>query len=137
MLNPCDIRLRLFLGAAGIACSYLAAIEPVKAEETVAYCDFPLYAVNVYQANTPESAETMLKIRVFWREKAIIFADLPASRSHFFGEGFVYTSQSGLSDDYSSSLWTLFVPDSEGQSCLLFRNGNASDSGDVTQREVN
>ncbi len=115
---------------------HLVTASSAWAEETLAYCDSPLYAVNVYHDNTLESTETILKIRVFWREKALIFADLPATRSHFFGEGFTYTSQSELSDDYSSSLWTLFVPDSEGQPCLLFRNGAAFDSGDVTQRET-
>lgn len=111
------------------------AVAQAQTEDTVAYCDSPLYAVNVYRDNSATSAATELRIRVFWREKAIIFADLPAQRSQFFNEGYAYTSQSGVSDDYSSALWTLFVPENEGQACLLFRNGAASDSGDVTQRQ--
>lgn len=128
------LRFRL-LGAVSIALLPLAVTHPAHAEETVAYCDSPLHAVNVYQGNTSESPEASLRIRVFWREKSLIFADLPALRSDSFTEGFTYTSQSELSNDYSASLWTLFVPDSEGQSCLLFRNGAAFDSGSVTQRE--
>jgi hypothetical protein len=111
-------------------------MNPAQAEETVAYCNFALYAVNVYQDGVLESSETSLKIRVFWREKSLIFADLPALRSHFVSEGFVYTNHSGLSDDYSASRWTMFVPDDEGQSCLLFRNGAAFDTGNVTQRQL-
>ncbi|MEM7062823.1 MAG: hypothetical protein AAF572_06640 [Cyanobacteria bacterium P01_B01_bin.77] len=120
------------LSAIGIALLPLAA----HAEATVAYCDSPLYAVNVYQDSTSESSGTSLRIRVFWREKSLVFADLLALRSNSFAEGFTYTSQSELSNDYSASLWTLFVPNSEGQSCLLFRNGVAFDSGSVTQREL-
>ncbi|MBE9067629.1 hypothetical protein IQ260_13275 [Leptolyngbya cf. ectocarpi LEGE 11479] len=111
-------------------------MTPAHAEETVAYCDSPLYAINVYRDFTSETSATSLNIRVFWREKSLIFADLPARRSHFFNEGFTYTSQSEVSDDYSTSLWTLFIPANEGQSCLIFRNGEAFDNGNVTQREV-
>lgn len=129
------LRFRLLISL-GTALFPLVVMTPAHAEETVAYCDSPLYAVNVYRDLTPEAAETSLNIRVFWREKSLIFADLPALRSHFFDEGFTYTSQSELSDDYSTSLWTLFIPENEDQPCLIFRNGAAFDNGDVTQREV-
>jgi|GEM_PF-2694345 len=108
--------------------------QSAQAEEIAAYCDSAFYAINVYRENPPESSEPTLRIRIFWREKSLIFADLPAQSSRFT-EGFVYTSQSVLTDDYSNSLWTLFVPEEEGQACLLFRNGAAFASGTVTQRQ--
>ena len=123
------------MSAVGVTFFSLGVMNPAQAEKTVAYCDTPLHAVNVYQDGTPESPETSLRMRIFWREKSLLFADLPAQRSHFFNEGYTYTSQSGLSDNYSDSLWTLFVPDNKEQPCLLFRNGKAFDSGDVTQRQ--
>ncbi|MGD1858096.1 MAG: hypothetical protein ACFB2W_27990 [Leptolyngbyaceae cyanobacterium] len=128
------LKLRL-LSAVGTILFPLAVLNPAHAEETVAYCDSPLHAVNVYQDSTLESSEPSLRIRVFWREKFLVFADLPALRSDSFPEGFTYTSQTEVSNDYSASLWTLFVPNSDEQSCLLFRNGSAFDSGSVTQRE--
>ncbi|NES22628.1 MAG: hypothetical protein F6K41_27845 [Symploca sp. SIO3E6] len=136
MLNLFDIPLKLLLSTVGVTFSCLSVINPAQAEETVAYCDTPLHAVNVYQEGTPESTEMSLKIRIFWREKSLVFADLPAQRSHLVNEGYTYTSQSELSDNYSDSLWMLFVPDNKEQPCLLFRNGKAFDSGDVTQREI-
>ncbi|NER46081.1 MAG: hypothetical protein F6J92_05205 [Symploca sp. SIO1A3] len=135
MLNLFYIQLKLFLSTLGVTFFFFSVINPAQAEETVAYCDTPLHAVNVYRKSTPESTETSLRIRVFWREKSLVFADLPAQRSHFSNEGYIYTSQSGLSDNYSDSLWMLFVPDNKERSCLLFRNGRAFDSGDVTNRE--
>ena len=129
-------RLKLLLGITGITFLCLTKMGLAQTGETVAYCNSSLYAVNVYQDSPSNSPETSLKIRVFWREKSLIFADLPAQRSHFISQGFTYTSKSKLSEDYRASLWTLFVPDTEGQPCLLFRNGTAFDSGNVTQRQL-
>lgn len=134
MMNLYRIRVRLLSISWGIMFSPWAMVSAAQAEETVAYCDSPLHAVNVYQNDPSEAAEGDLRIRIFWREKSLVFADLPAERSRF-SEGLTYTSQSGLADGYAESLWTLFVPSEEGQSCLLFRNGTAFDSGTVTQRE--
>lgn len=132
--------LKPLLITAGVAFFSLIGANQTQAGETVAYCEFPLHAVNIYRDNTDrdntvEPPEASLNIRVFWREKSLVFADLPARRSHFFTEGFVYTSRSGISDAYDASLWTLFIPQNEGQPCLLFRNGTAFDNGEVTQRQ--
>ena len=131
MLNLFRVCLRLTT----VAVLLPLTVAQAQTEDTVAYCDSPLYAVNVYRDDSATSAATDLKIRVFWREKALIFADLPAQRSQFFNEGYTYTSQSGGSNTGSDFLWTLFVPEREGQACLLFRDGAALDSGDVTRRQ--
>jgi len=134
MLSRFRMQLRPWSHALSLLAIALAT-QSVRAEEITAYCDSTFYAINVYQENSPDASEPSLRIRVFWREKSLIFADLPAQSSRF-PEGFVYSSESRLlGDRYSDSLWTLFVPDEEGQACLLFRNGAAFASGTVTRRQ--
>ena len=126
--------LGLMFSVMGISFVSLSA-KPAWAGETVAYCDTPRYAVNIFQNEASQNTEQSLFIRVFWREKSLIFAELPVQRGKFVDAGYTYTSQSEVSDDYGKSLWTLFIPSSDGQPCLLFRNGKAFDDGEVTQKE--
>ena len=114
--------------ATGATLANLALANPANAEVTIAYCDAEAYAVNVYQEGDPEAPDSELKIRVFWREKAIVILDVSAIREPS-PEGYTYRNQVGENE------WTLFVPNSEASSCTLSRDGRVIDDGEVTQRE--
>ena len=114
--------------ATGAAIASLAVANSASAEMTIAYCDAEAYAINVYRDGDPEAPDSELKIRVFWREKAIVFLDVPAIREPN-PEGYNYSNQFG------ENQWTLFVPNSEASSCTLSRDGRVIDDGEVTQRE--
>ena len=114
--------------ATGATLANLALANPANAEVTIAYCDAAYYAINIYRESGPEAPDSELKIRVFWREKAIVFLDVPAIREPN-PEGYNYRNQFG------ENQWTLFVPNSEASSCSLSRDGRVIDDGEVTQRE--
>ncbi len=82
----------------------------------------------MYREGDPAAPDSELKIRIFWREKAIVFLDVPAIREPN-PEGYTYSNQFG------ENQWTLFVPNSEASSCSLSRDGEVIDTGEVTQRE--
>ncbi|MEM7795695.1 MAG: hypothetical protein AAF579_14745 [Cyanobacteria bacterium P01_C01_bin.118] len=65
--------------------------------------------------------------------------DSPALRSQSTPEGFTYVVLPGILDvlNINDSLWTLFIPNDEAQSCTLIEYENALvDSGSVTQRQL-
>ncbi|MEL6398532.1 MAG: hypothetical protein AAFO87_06240 [Cyanobacteria bacterium J06607_6] len=114
--------------ATGAGLANFTLANPANAEVTIAYCDAEAYAVNVYREGDPEAPDSELKIRIFWREKAIVFLDVPAIREPN-PEGYNYSNQFGENE------WTLFVPNSEASACSLSRDGEVVTNGEVTQRE--
>ena len=106
----------------------LALANPATAEVTIAYCEAESHAINVFRDGDLDAPDSELKIRIFWREKAIVFLDAPAIREPN-PEGYNYSNQFG------ENHWTLFVPNSEVSSCTLSRDGRVIDDGEVTQRE--
>jgi len=123
----------------GAAIASLLSARPVQADETVAYCDLSLYAINVYRESPSENNAAAYQIRVFWREKSLIFVDQPADRT-VIPEGYVYRNLPMPDDDgvvsEAEATWTLFVLNDETLPCFLFREGALIGRGEVTQREV-
>lgn len=130
-------KLPLLLTALSMASILLTRGQPAQAQTTVAYCNTPLYAVNIYQNPTAASPAASLNIRVFWREKSLIFADLPAQRTQCFLDSFTYSGGPDVTNDPNAQRWTLFVPTQADESCLLFRDSTVVESGTVTQRQTN
>lgn len=123
----------------GAAIAPLLSAHPAQADETVAYCDFSEYAVNVYRASPSENDTTAHQIRVFWREKAIVFVDQPADRT-VIPEGFVYRNLPLPDDDgvvsEAEATWTVFVLNDETMPCFLFKEGALISRGPVIRRET-
>jgi len=123
----------------GGAISPLLSARPAQADETVAYCDLPEYAINVYRDSASENDVAAYQIRVFWREKAIVFVDQPADRT-VIPEGYVYRNLPMPDDDglisEAEATWTLFVLNDDTLPCFLFKEGALISRGPVTQREA-
>ena len=126
------------LMASATISSFLCA-NPAQADETVAYCDLPEYAINVYREHASENDAAAYQMRVFWREKAIVFVDQHADRT-VIPEGFVYRNLPMPDDDglisEDEATWTLFVLNDETLPCFLFKQGALISRGEVTQREA-
>ncbi|MEB3161852.1 MAG: hypothetical protein VKK80_01370 [Prochlorothrix sp.] len=136
-LTSVRCKLPWLLSALSIASILFTRGQPAQAQTTVAYCNTPLYAVNIYQNPTASSPEASLNIRVFWREKSLVFADLPAQRTQCFLDGFTYSGGPDIANDPNAQRWTLFVPTQADEPCLLFRDSAVVESGTVTQRQSN
>ena len=123
----------------GAAIAPLLSARPAQADETVAYCDLPEYAINVYRENASENDAAAYQMRVFWRDKSIIFVDQPADRT-VIPEGYVYRNLPMPDDDgligEDEATWTLFVLNDETLPCFLFKQGALISRGPVTQREA-
>lgn len=123
----------------GAAIAALLSARPAQADETVAYCDLPEYAINVYRENPSENNATAYQIRVFWRDKAIVFVDQPADRL-VIPEGYVYRNLPTPDGDgivsEAEATWTVFVLNDETLPCFLFKEGALIGRGEVTQREA-
>jgi len=123
----------------GGAIASLLSASPAQADETVAYCDLSEYAINVYRENPSENNTTAYQIRVFWREKAIVFVDQPADLT-VIPEGYVYRNLPTPDDDgvmsEAEATWTLFVLNDDTLPCFLFKEGALISRGEVTQREA-
>jgi len=113
--------------------------QPVQADDTIAYCNLPEYAINVYRASVADNDPAAYQMRVFWRDKAIIFVDQPAHRT-VIPEGYVYRNLPTPDDDgmtaEDEATWTVFVLNDETLSCFLFKQGALISRGQVTQREA-
>jgi hypothetical protein len=123
----------------GAAIAPLLSARPAQADETVAYCDFAEYAINVYRASGSENDVAAYQMRVFWRDKSLIFLDQPADRT-VIPEGYVYRNLPMPDDDgliaEDEATWTLLVLNDETLPCFLFKQGALISRGEVTQREV-
>ncbi|RZM74427.1 hypothetical protein [Leptolyngbya iicbica] len=123
----------------GAAIAPLLSARPAQADETVAYCDLTEYAINVYRTSAADNDPAAYQMRVFWRDKAIIFVDQPADRT-VIPEGYVYRNlpmpdNDGLIGE-DEATWTLFVLNDETLPCFLFKQGALISRGPVTQREA-
>jgi hypothetical protein len=78
-------------------------------------------------------------MRVFWRDKSLIFLDQPADRT-VIPEGYVYRNLPMPDDDgliaEDEATWTLFVLNDETLPCFLFKQGALISRGEVTRREA-
>ena len=122
----------------GAAIAPLLSVRPAQADETVAYCDLTEYAINVYRESASENDSAAYQMRVFWRDKSLIFLDQPADRT-VIPEGYVYRNLPMPDDDgligEDEATWTLFVLNDETLPCFLFKQGALISRGPVTQRE--
>ncbi|MGD1861815.1 MAG: hypothetical protein ACFB0E_17820 [Leptolyngbyaceae cyanobacterium] len=114
--------------------------EASQTEESIAYCELPGFAVNVYRDNSLANTAAGYQIRVFWREKAIVFVDQPADRT-VIPEGYVYRNlpEDGNDDGILSeaeATWTLFLLNDDSLPCFLFKEGAFISQGQVTEREA-
>ncbi|MGF1459420.1 MAG: hypothetical protein ACFBSG_10380 [Leptolyngbyaceae cyanobacterium] len=121
----------------------IAFSSPVRAEVTVAYCDTPRFAINIFNRNDELDQESpdrdILLVRIYDRQDSISFINgirVSAENAIYNGvDGVYYTNLRGENE------WKLFVPDNPGggldpeapgadaDRCALFRDDELMELG--------